>query len=160
MPTSTYIPLATTTLASSTATVTFSSIPSSYRDLIVVCNFSNTADAEEVIYLKFNGDSSNGSMVGMRGNGSSAVSYTLGSMFMSYAGGVRTTKGNAIIQIQDYSATDKHKTSLVRADISSTKTEAMANRWASTSAVTSVSLVCQSTPFAIGSTFSLIGIEA
>jgi len=158
MPTATYIPLATITLTGTASQVDFSAIPSNYKDLVLTSNFAHTSNAEEVIYLRFNGDSSNGTMVGMRGNGSSAASYSVSSMFFSYAGGVSTTRGSAVVQIQDYSATNKHKTSLVRCDIQSLKTEAMANRWASTAAVTSLSIVCQSTPFAIGSTFSLYGV--
>lgn len=160
MPTNTYTALATLTLTGTDSEIVFASIPSTYRDLILVANFAHTSNAEEVIYLRFNADSSNGTMVGMRGNGSGAASYTVSSMFFSYAGGISTTRGNGIVQILDYSATDKHKTSLVRCDIQTLKTEAMANRWASTAAVTSVSLVCQSTPFAIGSTFSLYGVIA
>jgi hypothetical protein len=160
MPTNTWTPLATLTLTGTDSEIVFASIPATYRDLILVANFAHTSSAEEVIYLRFNADSSNGTMVGMRGNGSGAASYTTSSMFFSYAGGVSTTRGNGIVQIMDYSATDKHKTSLVRCDIEALKTEAIANRWASTAAVTSVSLVCQSTPFAIGSTFSLYGVIA
>lgn len=160
MPTNTYTALATLTLTATDSNITFASIPATMRDLVIVADFSNTADVEELIYLRFNGDSSNGSMVGMRGNGTDGASYTGTSMFMSYAGGLRTSRGNAIIQIMDYSATDKHKTSLVRSNIPALKVEAMTNRWASTVAVNSVSLVCQSTPFAIGSTFSLYGIAS
>jgi hypothetical protein len=38
MPTPTYIPLATVTLGSADSSVTFSSIPATYRDLILVLN--------------------------------------------------------------------------------------------------------------------------
>lgn len=159
MPTATYIPLQTITLSSSASSVTFGSIPGSYKSLVLVANYSHTAsDVDALVYLRFNGDSSNGSMVGMRGNGSTTASYTQANMFMSYAGGITTTRGNSIIQIEDYSATDKHKTSLVRSDLSNLKTEAIANRWASTSAVTSIALVSSAYSFASGSTFSLYGI--
>ncbi len=160
MPTNTYTALAAITLTSTNTEIIFAGIPDTYRDLIIVANFAQTSSVEEVIYLRFNGDSSNGTMAGMRGNGSTGASYSGSSMFLSYAGGLSTSRGNATVQIFDYAMTNKHKRSLVRCDITPLKSEAMSNRWASNAAVNSVSIVCQSTPFAIGSTFSLYGVIA
>ena len=59
-PTSTYAALATTTLASSASSVTFSSISGSYRDLVVVANYKK-ADANTggyYLWLQFNGSTS------------------------------------------------------------------------------------------------------
>jgi hypothetical protein len=62
----------------------------------------------------------------------------------------------------DYSATNKHKTVLVRADNANSITMAHAARWANTSAITSIVLTSfeGAGNFAIGSTFSLYGVIA
>jgi hypothetical protein len=158
MPTTTYTPIASITLAATATEVSFSSIPSGYRDLILVANFSVTSTGQ-VVELKINGSSS-GTMVGMRGNGSTTASYSVSTMYLHYAGGTTSGLEIGIAQILDYSATDKHKTILVRSDNAASKSEAMANRWASTSAVTSVAVAPSAGSFTIGSTFNLFGIVA
>ena len=147
--------LATITLQEASATVEFSGIPDTYRDLILVANFSTTT-VYDIIWLNINGGHS-GSAVGFRGNGSTAVGYTLGSLYLHYAGGTTLTPEVGIAEIIDYSATDKHKTILVRSDNPASKSEAIAQRWASTNAVTSVGVECSSYEFSPGSTFSLYG---
>jgi hypothetical protein len=164
MPTPTYTPLATTTLAGTPTSVTFSSIPATYRDLVLVIR-ANTASTPEG-YLRLNSDTgSNYSTVWMRGNGSAAASSTSSTTYFRYSGdialggGVSFANGMAIINIMDYSTTNKHKTILARANRSSNGVVASAGRWASTSAVTSVTVLWEaSTAFAVGDTVSLYGI--
>jgi hypothetical protein len=57
MPTPTYTPLATVTLASTASSVTFSSIPATYRDLVVVHNNFGTVNNDANSNFRFNGDS-------------------------------------------------------------------------------------------------------
>jgi len=77
MPTPTYTPLATVTLGSTAASVTFSSIPATYRDLILIITAQRTGSPVNV-GMRFNGDSgSNYSSVFMTGTGSSAISGTV-----------------------------------------------------------------------------------
>jgi hypothetical protein len=147
--------LATVTLQAATPTVTFSGIPNTYRDLILVANFNGTTTGQTA-YLNINGSFS-GSMVGMRGNGSAVASYTQASMFLSYAGGFTSTFETAVANILDYAQTDKHKTILVRADNATSKAEAMANRWASLDPITSVGVSLGGGNIVAGSTFSLYG---
>jgi len=151
-----YIPLATVTLGSSTGTITFSSIPATYRDLILVCQYTN--DSNPVI--RFNSDSGNNyAYVRMYGSGSSAASDSGGSeASIAIATGSASTGQTSVIQIMDYSATDKHKTVLIRNGLASTFVNASANRWANTAAITSV-LFTQGT-YGTGSTFSLYGVIA
>ena len=51
----TYEPIATNTLGSAASSVTFSSIPSTYTDLIVVMNYANSTGLADV-FFRFNGD--------------------------------------------------------------------------------------------------------
>jgi hypothetical protein len=60
----------------------------------------------------------------------------------------------------DYSATDKHKTILSRANVAGTFTMALAGRWANTSAINQVSIFRTGQTFSSGSVLSLYGIAA
>jgi hypothetical protein len=112
MPTPTYTPLATVTLGSASASVTFSSIPATYRDLIVV--FAGAATASATAFIRLNGDTgSNYSSVMARGNGSNAASAsttTTGAWVIAQNQTLGTAQSNAISQVMDYSTTNKHKT--------------------------------------------------
>jgi hypothetical protein len=156
LPTPTYIALANITLGSTASSVTFSSIPATYRDLIIVIQHSGAGDN---FTLRMNGDTgANYSYVYMLGNGSStsSVAESKGEVGGSYTGNI----GNTVIQIMDYSATDKHKTALSRSNTAAVNTRAVAYRWASTSAVNSTGIVLNSGSFASGSTFALYGIAS
>jgi hypothetical protein len=72
-----------------------------------------------------------------------------------------TNNGVLIFQVMDYSATDKHKTALSRTNIARNFVAAHANRWASTTAVTSINVFGnRGSNLAAGSTFNLYGVIA
>jgi hypothetical protein len=159
MPTPTYTPLATVTLGSSASSVTFSSIPATYRDLILV--FDGTATANSVVNFRYNGDSgANYYRVGMEGDGTTASSYFGTDATSLRVINWRTARSNAIHQIMDYSATDKHKTSISRGNPTDVGVQSAAGRWASTAAITSIALTLDANQFAAGCTFSLYGIAS
>ena len=164
MPTPTYTPLATVTLGSSASSVTFSSIPATYRDLILVCNWQNSGSAS-ASRLQLNGNTgSNYFGVWMNGTGSAAGSSSESSQTSARIAGVSVGPANtysniAILQFIDYSATDKHKTVLSRYGSADTETQATASRYASTSAITSIRFFdILGQTFQTGSTFNLYGI--
>ena len=168
MPTSTYVALATTTLASADSNITFSSIPADYRDLVlVVSGRSSTGGSADNMGIYFNSDTGNNySTVRMYGTGSTAGSTTspapsrIAQITIPASG--TTEFGVATIQIMDYSANDKHTTALIRSNTAADQVHAAAGRWANTAAVNSVSIDLYATAanFVAGSTFSLFGIEA
>jgi hypothetical protein len=168
VPTPTYTALATVTLASTASSVTFSSIPATYRDLIVVMNVGGATAASS--RMRFNADSGNNyNWVFMNGSGSSTTSSSQSNQNNLDVGafiGLSATVGpyNLIAQIMDYSATDKHKTVLSRVNLTSDLypgTTALAGRWASTSAITTVQLFPDSaTNWIAGSRFDLYGVIA
>jgi hypothetical protein len=168
MPTPTYTPLATVTLGTTASSVTFSSIPATYRDLIVVGHY--TASGSSGSTIRFNSDSgTNYSLVAMwSGN------FGPGTVADSNSGGIAWTRNYldetsnraaGFAQIMDYSATDKHKTVLLRnASVFGSGANdggivATAARWANTSAITTVSIT-QGIGYVAGSTFSLYGVIA
>jgi hypothetical protein len=163
MPTNTYTALATVTLASTAATITFSSIPATYRDLILVG--SGTASVSAIdIGSRLNSDSgSNYSQVAMFAIDDGSIGSSSSTETYFGAGRFSASRANFQTQFLDYSATDKHKTILTRYDDATVVTVARAARWASTSAINSISLFNSGgngQVFAIGTTFSLYGVIA
>jgi hypothetical protein len=164
MPTATYIALANTTLSSATSTVTFSSIPATYRDLVLVCSVKMSVG--KTLGITINDDTgSNYSHVWMygigSGSGSSTASTNAQYRFMGENANVSTTNfDNSLTSFQDYSATDKHKTMLTRNNQTGSLVEAIAGRWANTNPITKLALaaVGGGSNFESGSTFALYGI--
>jgi hypothetical protein len=159
MATATYIALANTTLSSATSSVTFSSIPATYRDLVLVVNGSITDD-DRFGLLQFNADTGNNyNYVYVANTSSGAQTSKSGSEWMYGIGQMAAT-----IQIMDYSATDKHKTVLVRNAAGTALVYMYAGRWANTNAINSIKLLTTTTgyspssTFTSGTTFSLYGI--
>ena len=154
----TYEAIATQTLGSAAASVTFSSIPSTYTDLVLV--YSGTLSADGGFALRFNSDTgSNYSNTSLYGDGTSAVSNRSTndtSMGLGYSG---TAQGVTVMQIQNYSNSTTYKTALSRSN-GSGYTSARVGLWRNTAAITTVVALVYSGNFAIGSTFSLYGIRA
>jgi hypothetical protein len=161
MPTATYIALANyTTPNSSASTITFSSIPATYRDLVLVVQPIGTSLVTGRV--RFNGDSgSNYNYVTMRHDGTTPSSasgtttqFDLGTFVVFQSTSIH------LINIMDYSATDKHKTVLIRNNNAQRAegTEAQGGRWASTSAITSIAISVNSGTFGTGSNVALYGI--
>lgn len=157
-PVSTYVALATTTLGANAGSVTFSSIPS-YRDYILV--FECTATTATDLYCNLNGNTTDASYSRVRasGNGSSTFSGTTNPRSITYFGTPASSLASVhSIQFLDGNATDKHKTYLTRSNRAGGGVDMIATRFASTSAISSISLVTGSGFFESGSTFSLFGI--
>lgn len=155
----TYVALATTTLAGTDAAVTFSSIPAGYRDLVLVAQMVCSSDS--TLYVKLNGDGTTGNYLGVYMRAYDPSSYNSANLTNNF-GYIRNGNTNIMtLSLMDYSATDKHKTFLIRDQFMSPgeQTAAKAGRWVNTAAVTSLELNVN-TNFTAGSTFSLYGIEA
>jgi hypothetical protein len=159
----TYVALAEQTLGSAAASVTFSSIPGTYTDLVLVVNAKTAATAS--CWVTLNSDSgSNYSATIIEGNGSTAVSARQSSQTRGYttydSGPVSTNFSfNQIVNFMNYSNTTTNKTFLCRANEASRATEAIIGLWRSTSAISSIVYESNSN-FQSGSTFSLYGIKA
>jgi hypothetical protein len=160
MPTPTYTPLATVTLGSSTSSLLFSSIPSSYRDLVLVIGGNTSATAE--VQLRFNSDSGS-NYFAVRGLGFTGGVYTDSNTSVTSTAAIASigTSNNTVIQhIMDYSATDKHKNVLARSMIGTSDVVMGTARWASTSAITTINVLISTGTYSIGTVFSLYGIAA
>ena len=165
---STYTPIATTTLGSTASSYTFSSIPSTYTDLVLVSNVATTVNGKDLA-VQFNGDTgTNYSRTVLTGDSTTATSVratTQAYMFLDYNGAISTTLGNnnCITQIMNYSNSTTYKTVLSRSNNAGTGfgVDANVGLWRSTAAITSMTIIATTSGvFATGSTFTLYGIAA
>lgn len=157
----TYEPIATTTLSSNAASTTFTSIPSTYTDLIIIVQGYMTAD--ENVYLQFNSDTaSNYSNTTLGGDASSAFSNRTSNQSKLLVGGLFTSStGQAIHHVFNYANTTTNKTVLTRSDTAGNIVQARVGLWRSTSAITSILIGADSSSnFISGATFTLYGIKA
>jgi hypothetical protein len=159
---STYTPLATNTLGSATSSVTFSSIPQGYTDLVLVDNVKSASGAgDSELDVRFIGDSgSNYSTTFLYGNGSSASSGRTSNQSYIYISRTDETAGLGISHFQNYSNNTTYKTVLSRGN-STAYVFAWVGLWRNTNAITSMTLTRNGgLNFATGSTFTLYGIAA
>jgi len=167
----TYEPIATTTLGSQTATITFSSIPATYTDLRLVLTGKcvHTSVAYGTIIARFNSDSgSNYSYTWLYGDGtnaesSRATSLTGQRLYFGADTNSSTYSSLATLDIFSY-AGSTNKTMLHEHSNDSNSAGVNVGRrvllWRSTSAITSIELSNLSfTDFATGTTATLYGIK-
>ena len=161
---STYTPIATTTLGSAVNSVTFSSIASTYTDLVLVITYQSSVNC--VANITFNNDTAtNYSTTLLNGNGTTAAS-TRGSNETSigtvWTGASFNGKlGQVMVQVMNYANTTTYKTAINRASSAGGEATATVGLWRSTSAINRIDITGTiSANFAIGSTFTLYGIKA
>ena len=164
---STYEKIATTTLGSDTATVTFSAISGSYTDLVLVlmtrCTGAQNSAGMDLLCTVNSDSGSNYSQTNLTGNGSAASSNrnTNATSFFLGSTSNKSTNDWPIVRasFNNYSNTTTYKSVLIRQDTSESYTVAKAGLWRSTSAITSLSFTVESSlSFKSGSTFTLYGI--
>ena len=135
----TYTPIATTTFSGGT-TYTFSSIPSTYTDLVLVVACSSAA--VETILLRFNGDTgTNYSWTRILGNGSSASSLLQSNTSGAVGGFMDNGQHVNITNIMNYSNTTTYKTTISRMNAPSSYVGAFTSMWRSTSAINSITIL-------------------
>jgi hypothetical protein len=157
----TYTPISSTTLTSATNTISFTSIPGTYTDLVYV--FEGTMTSGTDMMVQFNSDTgTNYSSTRLYGNGTSAVSTRQTSDTAFYpAIGSLANRQSIIFNIMNYASTTTYKTGIDRANNPAANVGAHVNLWRSTSAITRIDIIgASSGTFSIGSTFTLYGILA
>jgi len=164
----TYTPITTQTISgSSTASITLSSIPSTYTDLVLVSNLV-TSDGLTTTYAQFNGDTAtNYSFAYTYGNGTSALTARSANVTAVPTGFYvtpNTAFGNvSILNIMNYSNTTTYKSTLGRASSAIATypgAEMNAGLWRSTAAISSIRLYISQGYWIAGSTFTLYGIKS
>ena len=163
---STYEKIATTTLGSAASSITFSSIASTYTDLVVVVQ-GTYSTSDDLISLRYNNDTgSNYSSTSMYGNGTSAASYRTSSATSIQVGWYPHPGGAAVVsqmvlQILNYSNATTYKTNLSRGDTSNVQgTAARVGLWRSTAAINRIDLIMLAGNLQTGTTATVYGIKA
>ncbi len=163
----TYTPIANFTASGSANSITFSSIPSTYTDLVLVTNVR--AASLDSYRMRFNGDAgTNYSYTIIRGDGSSASTYRVSNKNLIELYGVAdantSTLAHTIYHIQNYASTSTYKSSLLRMNnttgsSSNNQVEQAVGLWRSTAAIYSIEVFLPGN-FGSNSTFALYGIKA
>jgi len=165
----TYVKLASQTLASAAATVTFSNIPQGYTDLVLVVNeLNSTATNTSFQFQVGNGSVDTGanySLTELFGTGSAASSDRATNDTAAYFNGpgigVSTTTPNAyVMNFMNYSNTNTYKTFLGRGGSADKNTVATVNLWRSTSPINTIKIFQSANNMAAGTTFTIYGIKA
>jgi hypothetical protein len=156
---STYEPIATTTGTLATS-ITFSSIPSTYTDLVLIANGPALSSLAGLTVV-YNGDTTttNYSYTRLQGNGTTASSSRSNDNAIGYSAQDSCT---TIININNYSNATTYKTTLTRTSSnysSDARTASYVSLWRNTAAITSIKLEA-SNSFATTFTFTLYGIKA
>jgi hypothetical protein len=154
--------IASVTLQSDSPSVTFSGIPNTYRDLIIVVEGLMNHSGDGFITLRLNADAGSNYNTVYAANTSSAPRTNVTGADLVYGGATRRVM--TYTSIMDYSVTDKHKTLLTRSNNQPDNFVFMyASRWANTAAVNSITLLTTLTNFSAsgfmsaGTTISLYG---
>ena len=157
----TYVSIATQTLGSATASVTFSSISGAYTDIVAVLDLTSVGDN---VLARVNGDTGNNySYTTLGGNGTAASSSRASNTnYLNFDGAayLNTTRSTWVINFMNYANTSTYKTIINRGNNASVGTNANVNLWRSTAAITSISFIATSNAYQTGSTFTLYGILA
>ncbi len=161
--------IAQNVLGSSSASVTLSSIPATYDDLLLV--MSLRSDRASLTYTdvkgRFNGATSDTSHSGryLYGNGSTTASGTDPFCRFAYATGATATAStfaSTEIYIPNYAGSTNKSYSMTTVHETNASTAYMiayAGLWSSTSAITSIEVIPDSSSFVSGSSFFLYGIK-
>ena len=158
----TYTPIASATLGAAASSVTFSSIPQTYTDLVIVCNAIINSGTEDAYGLQFNSDTAgNYSVTGLVGSGSAAASFRGTNTIKVDAGRISLSMSPSIIHIMNYANTATYKTVLSRGNGtgSGSYVAISAGSWRSNAAITSINISPYNNQgIASGGTFDLYGI--
>ena len=157
-------------LGSAAGSVTFSSIPQTYDHLEVSWYSNSDEDVTSIrgVSTTFNGDTgTNYAAQLLEGQSSIYAGSVTGQTNMPYvattegASGAANEMSGGTFTVQNYTKTDRHKHLLAMSGISGRRIWFGSNRWASTAAVTSITLTQDgSGDFIAGSVFTLRGIHS
>jgi len=168
--TTSYESIATITGSGTPSSITFSSIPSTYKHLQVrLIARDSRAVTLEAYLIQFNGDTAaNYSDHMLYGDGASAAAYSnvsassMSAYAIPSANASASVYGAGIIDILDYANTSKYKTIRTSTGVDNNGSGVISigsGNWRSTSAVTSITIAAQVGNWQANSSFALYGIK-
>ena len=166
----TYVKIATVSLGSAAATISFTSIPSTYTDLIVMGSLRNSAvDTNTDSVLTFNSSTSGYSARRLAGTGSAAESSTQGATNGYYwaltgegTSWTANTFSNGSIYIPNYTSSNNKSIStdaVAENNGTAASAQLVAGLWSNSAAITSITLTSGAGNFVQYSTATLYGIS-
>jgi hypothetical protein len=164
----TYTLIEAKTLGSSTASISFTSIPQTYTDLKLL--ISARASADMTYAIGFNSSTSNYSGRSLRGSGSAvagylttAYSYGSTAIGLGYINSVASTFTNCEIYISNYTSSNNKSLSMDNVQEQNVSDPVYANLtaglWSDSAAITSIQIKPESGTLETNSTFYLYGIS-
>lgn len=167
---STYEKIATQTLGSSTQFITFSSIPATYTDLVLVFQCTGASANMNWDIRVGNGTVDSGSnysatyLVGGSGGASSNRVSNQNTMRLGFSAYIQSSGGvfTAITQLMNYANTSTYKTVISRdGNVNQSVVESAVGLWRSTSAINIITMGdFGGATMAAGTTATLYGIKA
>jgi hypothetical protein len=162
MPTLTYTPIASQTVTTTVAGLTFSSIPSTYTDLVVITSTRGTVDSH--LLLQFNADTatnySSTYYYATAGAGYTARQTNTFGCFVGRTATATSDFATGVTHIQSYSDTTTNKTILSQGASPAVLNILYSGTWRNTAAITSLTISGNTTDLLPGSTITLYGIKA
>lgn len=168
MPSSRYL-ISSQTLSSAAASVTFSSIPATFDDLVLQ-HSSRATTGNLSLFMEINGSTSNLSVILLGADGSSAFSYKSPAEYPGEWFGYKSTSndtsntfGSGELYIPGYTVSRNKPFSSVSVSENNSSTaymSAAAKLWSNTAAITSITIYGQSGDLASGSSFYLYGLKS
>ena len=163
----TYKLIASSTVGSGgVASIDFSSIPSTYTDLLVLASARSTRNSDTIddLAIRFNDSTSNYTGRRLYGNGSSAVSDTQTDIrgFAVANNSTASTFSNNIFYIPNYRSSNNKSASIDGANENNASTAfngLVAGLWSDSSAITKITLLANNGNLMEHSTFYLYGIK-
>jgi hypothetical protein len=162
----TYVAIDTKIITSTVQAVTFTSIPQTYTDLVLIA--APKCDAQRDLEIRVgNGSVDTGSNYSTTAgwaststtgsNRNSSATY----MYGNYYAGTTTTAGQNVrtYHFNNYSNTTTFKSMLARSSTASLGVDFLVGTWRSTSAINTISIFPLSGDIVAGSTFTLYGIQ-
>jgi hypothetical protein len=166
MATNTYVALDKITVSSSVPSVTFTSIPQGYTDLVVVCNFiqSSAYSLEARVgngSVDTGNNYSNTALIGKANNTAASTRRSNYSYLTAFEQN-GASSGVWTMHLMNYTNTNVYKTILFRNGNAGSDVEASVQLWRSTAAINTLQIFAGqgAINFTSGSTFSLYGIAA
>lgn len=157
---STYKKIATQTMTTATATVTFSSIPATYTDLVLIV--TGTTNSGRNFHITINSDTTGSySFTALSGDGTSASSSQLSNETLLRMAALWSVQGNITMDFLNYSNTTTKKTILSRTRNAANQANASVGLWNNTSAINRLDFFLSGPDnFLTGTTFTIYGILA
>jgi hypothetical protein len=154
---STYTPIATTTIGSAVSNYTFSSIPTTYTDLVFVAYGKTSAGTS--IYMQFNGDTTasnyDAADIETVSNTSTPLFYRANDNTSSF---MYANDGMFLLHLMNYSSSSVYKLLIGSVAYTDSLVSNHVMQWKSTSQITSIKLLAQTGTFSVGTQFTLYGI--